>query len=286
MKSIYIFAVLLMSSAAFGQKFKSLKEGTITVVTGEKISFKDLTWKDGKASYINFSSKLKEELYEQSIKEISEEPLESGLNVNKTLVTSEMNGFKKTGLPEGIYETKADFTAKQPAKTQKLVKKGLVGFEKTPINDEAMECFFYDEISDRKLKNVFAVVHNGYLYFSVQSILSNRNKTDRAQGSDFPNSFVKVTIEGDNYFYTEVGLANIWAKGLAYNMGPAGGAMASSLNQSKGVVWDVKNNEFNIFKNCEDYNSFIRDIMPDDILQCRNNSYDQLFIRKTIEKIK
>ncbi|MGV8915661.1 MAG: hypothetical protein ACOH1X_09475 [Kaistella sp.] len=45
-------------------------------------------------------------------------------------------------------------------------------------------------------------------------------------------------------------------------MGPAGGAMASSLNQSKGVVWDVKNNEFNIFKNCEDYNSFILDKMP------------------------
>ncbi len=69
---------------------------------------------------------------------------------------------------------------------------------------------------------------------------------------------MKVIIEDENYFYTEVMLANIWAKGFAYNTGAAGGAIVSTLNEGKSVVWDIKNQEFNIFKNCEDYNDFIK----------------------------
>ncbi|WP_156831966.1 hypothetical protein [Kaistella palustris] len=286
MKYKYLFVLFFAGSLVFAQERKPMKEGTLTTVTGEKIPFKDLTWKNGKAYYINASNKLQEELFEPSIKEITDQfpnPESSG---NTSFSAAEIASLKKTSLPEGIYATKADFAAKQPSKIQKLTKKGLIGFEKTVVNDDALDCFFYDQTTDRKLKNVFAVVYNGDLYFNVQSILNNRNKTDRAQGSDFPNSFTKVTIQGENYFYTEVVLANIWAKGLAYNMGPAGGAMASTLNQSKGVVWDVKNDEFNIFKNCADYNDFIRDKAPHDILNCKNDFYDQVFVRRTIEKIK
>ncbi|MGA9212515.1 hypothetical protein [Kaistella sp.] len=286
MRNKYLFIVVFVNILVFAQDRKSVKEGTLTTVTEEKIPFKDLTWKNGKAYYINYSNKLQEELYEQSIKEISEEPLNTGEIENTASLKVEVTDPKKTSLPEGIYVTKAEFNAKQPSRNQKLIKKGLIGFEKEMVGDDAADCFFYDEINDRKLKNVFAVVHHGYLYFNVQSILNNRNKTDRAQGSDFPNSFVKVTIAGENYFYTEVVLANIWAKGLAYNMGSAGGAMASSLNQSKGVVWDIKNDEFNIFKNCEDYNDFIKDKLPEDMLKCGNNFYDPVSVRRTVEKIK
>ncbi len=286
MKYTYLFVVLFMSVMVSAQERKSIKEGILTTVLGDKIPFKDLTWKNGKAYYINYSNKLQEELFEPSIKEISEEPLDTPkTTINSSTSTGE-NNSNKTSLPDGIYLTKAEFTAKQPSKSQKLIKKGLIGFEKSTVNDDALDCFFFDESTDKKIKNVFAVVQNGNLYFNVQSILNNRNKTDRAQGSDFPNSFVKVTIEGENYFYTEVVLANIWAKGLAYNMGPAGGVMASTLNKSKGIVWDVKNGEFNIFKNCFDYNDFIREKIPEDVQPCHTDSYDHILVRRTIEKIK
>jgi hypothetical protein len=113
-------------------------------------------------------------------------------------------------------------------------------------------------MSDSKLKNVFAVVHNGYLYFNIAAILVNRNKNDRAQTSDFPNSYTKVILGRKLPLYRG-DLANVWAKGLAYSAGAAGGAVASTLNTGKGIVWDFKNQEFNIFKNCTDYNDFIKD---------------------------
>ena len=55
-------------------------------------------------------------------------------------------------------------------------------------------------MSDSKLKNVFAVVHNGYLYFNIAAILVNRNKNDRAQTSDFPNSYTKVILGAKTTF--------------------------------------------------------------------------------------
>ena len=56
--------------------------------------------------------------------------------------------------------------------------------------------------------------------------------------------------------------------------------------KGKGIVWDIKNQEFNIFKNCKDYNDFIKDKYPEGVQQCENQQPDMLLVRKAIEKIK
>ncbi|MFN0254356.1 hypothetical protein [Pedobacter ureilyticus] len=187
--------------------------------------------------------------------------------------------------PNGIYTTKADFVNKLPNDTSAIVPKNLPGKKKDSLTLE-QNTFFYTSKTDKKIKNVFAVVYNNHIFFNIASILSNRNKTDRSQNHNNPNSFVGVLIGGNNYLYTEANLANAWAQGFAYGMGGAiGGIAAQGMIYGKGIVWDVKNEEFNIFKNCKDYNEFIKDKYPSGVQECKNNQPDVLKIRADIKTI-
>lgn len=265
----------MVSSLLFSQlEKKNLKSGELTLANGEIVIFKNLTWQKDKAFYTNIETNQKEELYDASIKNIIEKEYVKPINSN----------LYYPQYPEGVYVTKEDFLNKIPNRTPELTKNDLYG-DQPILKDESPICFFFDE-KDKKVKKVFAVVYNGILYFNVESILNNRHKLDRAQGSDNPNSFVQVLMGGDNYLYTEAPLANVWAKGLAYNAGVAGSVMAGNLNVGKGIVWDFKNQEFNIFKNCNDYNEFIKDKSPEDIQKCTNQQAENSLIKIALQKIK
>jgi len=187
--------------------------------------------------------------------------------------------------PTGVYKTKQDFENKIPSDTSQVVPKNLPGKKKDSIVLN-QNTFFYTAANDKKIKNVFAICYRGYLFFNVQSILLNRNKTDRAQTNSNPNAFVGVLYAGNNYLYTEANLANAWAQGFAYGVGGAvGGIAAQGMISGKGILWDFKNKEFNIFKNCKDYNEFIKDKYADGVQECKNNYPDMLRVRNDIRNI-
>lgn len=91
---------------------------------------------------------------------------------------------------------------------------------------------------------------------------------------------------GENYYYTEVELVNQWEAGTAINFGVVGGIIANNMIQGKGVVWDFKNQEFNIFKSCKDYNKFINDKLPNNKQKCEKHQPNMFEVRKSIELIK
>lgn len=286
MKNIFTISLLLFTSFILAQiEKKNLSFGEITLVTKAKIKFQNLTWKNDKAYYYNLESKKNEDLYEASIINIQEKEFKD-LGIKTTETPSDDNLYRPN-YPEGIYATKEDFINKKPSSHVTITKRGLIGLEKPIVNNEEMTCFFFDT-SESKIKNVFAVVHKGILYFNLKSILKNRNQTDRSQDSDNPNSFSRVFMGGENYLYTEINIGNVWEKAFSYGAvgGAAGGALAQMANHNKGVVWDFKNSEFNIFKNCEDYNDFIKDKSSKDIQKCENSQPDNYLVRTAIEKIK
>lgn len=194
----------------------------------------------------------------------------------------------KPNYPEGIYSTKEEFIKKSPSEDIPITPKGIFGITKPVLTEIAHNCFFYNATTDVKITDVFAISYKGHLYFQIGAILKNRNKTDRSQSSDIPNSFVRVIFGGNNYLYTEAQLANAWAQGLA--MGTIGGVVGATVSNSmiygKGLVWDYKNEEFNIFKNCEDYNDFITAKNKEGIQACEKNQPDVLKIRVAVNKIK
>jgi len=187
----------------------------------------------------------------------------------------------KPNYPEGIYISKEDFINKKPNYVKDIIPKNIYGKKKAILDTIVHACYFYDAKTDKKIKKVFAISYKGYLYFQLYSILKNRNKLDRAQATNFPNSFVRVIDGGKNYYYTEANLTNQWAKGLAYNLGALGGAIGNTMIYGKGVVWDFKNKEFNIFRNCKDYNEFIQRVYPEGKQICKKQP-DMLKVREAV----
>ncbi|MNK24450.1 hypothetical protein D3C87_427560 [compost metagenome] len=302
-KKITLLLILfLFFSSFYAQSQKSIEKGVITLITNQKMKFKNLKFIEDQVVFTNLSTNSEYTYFLKAVRQIEDETkaivyrkpevLESKTapNENKeisTLRAIENDTLFRPNYPEGIYKTKQDFINKKNRPNSVLIPKGLTGFEKTELESIEHNCFFYTT-GDQKLKNVFAVSYKGHLYFQTSAILSNRNKTDRAQTTHFTNGFVRVIIGGENYFYTEADLTNLWAQALAY--GAASPAISYNLARSmvygKGIVWDFKNQEFNIFKNCDDYNDFIQDIYPPGIQSCVKQQPNVLDIRKTMEKIK
>lgn len=180
----------------------------------------------------------------------------------------------KAKYPEGVYETMMDFLIRKPTETVALTPKGLQGIVKPTLDVIEHSCFFYYTEKEEKIKNAFAVVYKGELFFQIEAILNNRNKDDKRLESTFPNGFVKVIDGGKRYMYTEVDLGNTWARAAAANARmPLG-----SVTYGKGVVLDIRNREFNVFKNCKDYNQFITPIYPAGVQNCKED-FDLLKVR-------
>lgn len=291
------------------------KKGTFTSATNEKIAFEKIQIIGSDFHYIEPATGEEKKVAIKTVKVVEDENYKRVFTNRNIIVSSEISSqgivqektkpdfvndsilqakklliikdtISKTGHPNGIYYTKADFINKVPNSKAKIVPKELVGWEKEELTGLPDECYFYLVSEDKKIKKVFAICYAGKLYFQTQAILDNRNKTDRAQTNHFTNGFTKVKIAGENYYYTEVSLVNKWAQAFAYNGGAAGGILAINLNDLKGIVWDVKNQEFNIFKNCKDYNLFIKDLYPEGVQECNNHQPDIHKVRQVINIVK
>ena len=320
MKYKLFLIILFLNCTNFLAQSQLAQKGIITLANNEKIAFNNVRLENGKFVFFDIKSGSENSLTISEVKYIEDEK-ESKIFTNKSVVdrtreadlkfeqdqkklaieaeTKKAADFKQkledekkapamNLYPAGIYVTKEDFLNKIPTSSEEIIPKEVVDLDKSVLYGIPDECFFYYLQSDKKIKNAFAVTYRGNLYFQVGAILENRNKTDRAQDNDHPNSFVKVRSYGENYYYLEAELANLWAQGAAAGVGGAiiGYAVANTMIKGKGIVWDIKNQEFNIFKNCKDYNDFIKDKYPEGVQQCENQQPDMLLVRKAIEKIK
>lgn len=286
--SIFIPLILFMISlnvpAQDDTQKKLVKNGKITLVNDQTIEFSNLIYEEDKVVYTNISNQQQEHLFLPSVKSIEENEI---VFIDKEVEVVN-DSLYRPYYPEGIYLTKEEFVNKTPGSQARIVPKSIGSLPRKVLHTVEDNCFFYYEETNKKIKNVFAISHNGNLYFQVEAILKNRNKTDRAQDSDFKNSFVRVMIGGDNYLYTEADLANAWAKGFAYGAvgGAAGSVLAQSFINARGIVWDFKNEEFNIFKHCKDYNDFMQKYYPKGMLKCGDDTYHIFAVRNVIEQIK
>lgn len=282
MQKIYIL-LLFVPAILFSQIDKTIESGTLTNALGETVKFKKLRWEKDKAVYINSATNEEESLYETSItsiEKITEEQSNKDEEYSKVYKAANpyQNAFKTT-LPDGQYLTKEDFMNATPTKNIRVTPKGLYGFTKPVVEDGTPHCFFFDD-SERKVDS-FAIVHKGFLYFKMSEILKNKNKNDRALDSDNPNAYSRVLFGDENYLYLEAMLGNPWEKGLNVNIG----LPASMANSQKGIVWDAQNKEFNIFKNCEDFNNFIKDKSPEDVQKCNTKQVEIINVRMALQKI-
>jgi hypothetical protein len=203
----------------------------------------------------------------------------------------------RTCIPEGMYRTKEDFLKKTPSEFIQLTVDKI-----RLVNDSdslARRCFFIEKETDKRVKKVFAISHNGHLYFSNWAIIGNKHENDKAVSPvESMNSFVRVLIGGDNFLYAEGAFINPWQAGLSAGVaGGVGGIIGSELGNAidksypittfggTGVVWDIKKEEFNIFRNCSDFNEFFENDSVKKI-DCGQQIFELKQIREVVDIIK
>lgn len=130
-------------------------------------------------------------------------------------------------LPEGLYLTKDDFLKKTPSEFIQLTIDRIRLVDDT--DSLARRCFFKEKESNKRVKKVFAISHNGQLYFSNWAILDNKSKNDKSVSPvESMNSFVRVLIGGDNFLYAEGAFVNTWQTGISGGVtGGVGGIIGS-----------------------------------------------------------
>lgn len=286
-RNIAILFCLLVSILSFAQTI--IPNGSVTIKSGEKYNFVDLRIDGSEVTFNDIATNKNMHFPFAQIKSIQGKPL-SAEDVAKAeearKAAARIDTRFRPNYPEGIYLTKEDFIAKTPRSTEKIGPDVIDGYDEY-MSDAEKFCFFRYESSGNKVKNVFAVSYKGFLYFQLESVLKNRNKTDRAQTNDRYNQFIRVIDGGDNYYYFEAELANKWDQGFGAAIGGAAGYyIAKSSEALKGIVWDFKNKEFNIFKNCKDYQAFVKTVLPEAAAVCHGQFANIEHVRSVISQIK
>lgn len=187
---------------------------------------------------------------------------------------------------EGFYVTLEDFINKKKTKLNPVERRTIVGFEKKLIHKNSIvdHVFLYTIADQMKLTGVFAVSLNGNLYVQQKNFRKYAVKGDKSEEGDNPNSYHRV-LQAGKFLYLEAELANGWSKGLAYGSGGAiGGVIGSSMNRLKGIVFDLNKKEFNVLKDCNDFNEFLSSYQVENV-KCENRKIDIITVRENISKI-
>ncbi|SHN72776.1 hypothetical protein SAMN05444395_107114 [Flavobacterium fryxellicola] len=187
---------------------------------------------------------------------------------------------------DGFYVTLEDFINKKKTKLNPVERRAIVGFEKKLIPKDVIvdHIFLYTVADQMKLTGVFAVSLEGNLYIQQKNFRKYAVKGDKSEEGDNPNSYHRV-LQAGKFLYLEAELANAWSKGFAYGTGGAvGGALGSSMNRLKGIAFDVVKKEFNVLKDCKDFNEFLTIYQAENV-ECKNKKIDIVTVRENINKI-
>ena len=184
--------------------------------------------------------------------------------------------------PDGVYKTTFDFVRKVPTNQYPIAAKSIVGLNYEDLKGSPEQCFFFYKFGENpKITDAFAVCYNGNIYFRINAILDNKSKRGRSEAAQFPNSFVRVSVQTPKFMYTDVNFSNAWSVGVAAN---ARGADMHRSARNMAVVWDSEKKLFHILKFCEDFNEFIAPFRPELVQQCaKNQAADPGIVRSAIE---
>ncbi|MCM2301325.1 MAG: hypothetical protein NDI80_01735 [Flavobacteriaceae bacterium] len=163
--------------------------------------------------------------------------------------TIENNRPNLVAYPKGIYQSYENFKSGIPTDT-------LTQFVKKTGND-TISHRFYNGLTNTRLKKEFAFSDGTHLYLNLNQIIKNFEKEDKGQLKDDGSYHIKALTIGARYIYFEDYFTSTEAAVL-------GGLMAASIaRRVKGFVYDREKQQFNLFKNAQDFEKFIRENHPE-----------------------
>ena len=176
--------------------------------------------------------------------------------------------------PKGIYTTYESFKNRLPNDT-------LTVFEiKTRDTSNAFR--FVNKATNKRLKRNFAISDGMHLYIRIKEVFKHLPRNDKNQSKDDGNFCIKVEEIGSRYLYFEDYFTSKEALILG---GLAAGASARRL---KGIVYDFKTHQFDLFKNAKDFAYFIEKNHPEyvnEISKVETNTHGKKKRKKFVEDL-
>jgi len=183
--------------------------------------------------------------------------------------------IKKGDFPEGIYMTLEDVLNKNPSSKDEVYFKTNEEYNDIVLPEKA---FFYFKENNKKIKFPLAVSYKGDMYF--QTYRKYTNKKDKGYDPDAYSRFCKVTNYG-RFIYFEESMRGQFSKSALGAINP----LTYSINGNiKGIVLDLENKEFNMLRDCEDLNNFLKEKNIPEI-QCKSDKYTIAELRTKIDEI-
>lgn len=189
--------------------------------------------------------------------------------------SAEHQFIKKGDFPDGIYMTLEDVLNKKPSSTEELYYKNA---ENSDTTDLSQKVFFYFKEKDKKVKFPLGVSYNGEMYF--QTYRKYTNKKDKGYDPDAYSRFCKVTTYG-RFIYFEENMRGMFSKFALGGINPITYSINGNL---KGIVLDLENKEFNMLRDCDDLNNFLKEKNITQI-ECNSDKFTIGELRAKIDEI-
>lgn len=150
--------------------------------------------------------------------------------------------FNPAQYPAGVYETYEDFRTKTPSANPNL---------SAAITDDQI-AFRFNNLDDKgkKFKKAFAVSDGKDVYIHVVNLIKKFNSEDKGQGYDGGIYYLKAENKGGYLFVRDYFTSNsavMWGGLIA----------AAAARRTKGVIYDEEKESFNLFKNIEEFKTFM-----------------------------
>ena len=146
---------------------------------------------------------------------------------------------------------------------------------------------------NKKLKKAFAALIDGELYIQIYPITRNLAKKDRLPSSRYTSDFLKVLswgvydyleYDGDSYNRSGSGIG-IGGGGVSTGIGLGLSLGGGGGDRIQGMIFDPDNQEFNVFRNCKDFNEFLLERHPEFSYECKKKKIKLNQIRSIIGQI-
>lgn len=245
--------LILCSTFSFGQY---IKKATFVLSDGKKMEVEDVFYGDKVYEYkLKKNKSSNQAIIKEDVSEIIFDSIDFIATIEQKEYFDIKNKYYENDLPEGVYQTIADFYKKIPSSTQKIT--GVESGINIYSNPKDLMTFKYSS-NNSTLKKEFAVVFEGNLYIGIHGI--DKYESKKMKGgfaiNHSMNRYVKVKYATDDYYYIEMSLIPAGQAITKMAVGSYYGTTYNLDNNMYPVILNNKEQNFYIVKNCKRFNEY------------------------------
>lgn len=186
--------------------------------------------------------------------------------------------------PTGLYVSIKDFIDKSPSKNLRVEARDLFQPKNRIFDPYIDNCYFHYKRTNKRVKDIFAISYDGSLYINIKAMRKHMDKKDRRQKMDYKDSFIRVVDQG-NFLFLEGHFRKGGGIGLSIGAGPIGIGTGGPREEMKGIIFDFGSMQFDVIRDCKDFNEFIMTKTNQRPFKCDNKYVPPSLVEQVVAEL-